>query len=146
VTTTTPLTVPSVPRLIFWSVTPAAVAVGGSMLLGFSHYSFAQKLLVCGMEVLFALVIVSLAAPHRYLGASRLLAACAAALYVLWFLDGVVGGARDVEVIAAVTERGLTDAVLGLLLFALPCAVFAVRGSLFPRRIENEGSQAMGAD
>ena len=144
--TATPLTVPSVPRLVFWSVTPAAVAVGGSMLLGFSHYTFGQKLLVVGIEVLFALVIVALAAPHRYLGAVRLLAACTAALYVLYFVDRLLGGSHTVPTMVVGWEQTIADGWLGLVFFAVPCAIFALRGSLVWRRAEDERSQVMGAD
>jgi hypothetical protein len=137
--------VPSVPRLVFWSVSPAVVASGIVIVLGFSHYTFTQKLIAVGVEVLFAMVITTLASPHWYLGASRLLAATAAALYVLYFVDGMTGATGSAHA-AGASGRDGTNAFLGLVFFALPCAIFAIRGSLLPRHQDDDRSQAMGSD
>jgi hypothetical protein len=143
--TTETIAIPSVPGIVFWSVTPATVAVGIVLLMGFSDYTFAERLVVVGIEILFALIIVLFASPHRYHGLARLFAGCAAALYVLYFVDGLIGKPGSTPALGA-SAPVAGNAVLGLLFFALPCAIFAIRGSLLPSRPEDESSAAGGSD
>jgi hypothetical protein len=137
--------IPSVPGIVFWSVTPATVAVGVVLLMGFSDYTFAERLVVVGIEVLFALIIVVFASPHRYHGAARLFAGCAAALYVLYFVDGMIGKPGSTPALGA-SAPVAGNAVLGLLFFALPCAIFAIRGSLLPASPDDDRSATSETD
>jgi peptidoglycan/LPS O-acetylase OafA/YrhL len=129
-------------RFIFWCVAPFAVLAMIVLPYGISEWTPARILVVVGLEVVLGLLVLVLASPRRFRGASRILAAMVTLSYVAYLVHELCTDPDSLWPPSRRSESTAWNALLGLGVFGVPCAIYAVRGTLSRSRPEERVVQS----